>query len=170
MNAAFFEKTAELYEYAGRFLPSWGGNPCMGCNVCCSSVATLGVSRLEFDYMEEYLRRNGGDVSAVEDFRRYIAAKGKDREILLTCPFFSEKAGGCGIYEARTLSCRTFGCFIRDSLLHLIPDFCNLKKNTVLYNEDTFAFVMPFVPPFYSLIASYDAFLAEKAGEKFKRR
>lgn len=159
MNPSFFARTEELYRSIDDYLPSSGGNPCNQCRLCCTGLAFQGVSELEFDYIEEYLIRKGKDPEQVKPFRKFIGAKkrGSPGPADESCPFHS--GTGCSIYEARTLSCRTFGYFIRAENLSMIPESCAFRKKVILYTVESFGELIPFAVPFYSLVGSYDRFL-----------
>ncbi|MDQ7822722.1 MAG: YkgJ family cysteine cluster protein [Candidatus Eremiobacteraeota bacterium] len=166
MLADFYNRTCEVFREVESFLPSTGGNVCLACNICCSSVASLGVTELEFDYIHEFLERSGRDVEGAALFRDYIFTVRKPPDVRpqkLICPFYDRKAEGCAIYEVRPLSCRTYGHFIREDLLGLIPERCVLKKNVVIYKEETFFRYLPFTIPFFTLAFAYDDHLLSSA-------
>lgn len=158
MNPLFFDRIRELYEYTDSFMPHFDGNPCETCNICCGSINNLGVSALEFDYIEESLRRSSKDLASLSEFKKFVEGLHTDR-YLQVCPCFSPELKGCTIHRIRPLSCRTFACFIGEGMEDLIPELCLLKKDVVKYNAATFFEKMPFVVAFYKLIAEYDNFL-----------
>ncbi len=155
MENNYFNAVKELYEFTEHFMPAFEGNPCRECNMCCGRIATLGVSSLEFDYIEESLAREGRELSGLIQFKAFIKGLKGDQQIQI-CPFFSKEIEGCEIHSIRPMSCRTFGCFIGETMTDLIPEECLLKKDTVIYTDQTFGRLMPFIRPFYSLIAKYD--------------
>lgn len=154
MRDDFYNAVTELYNYTGIFFPEYNGNPCEECNICCGKIANLGVSDLEFDYIEEAFAREGTNNETLHRFKKFISnlSTSKNKDI---CPFFSSSIKGCSIHKIRPMSCRTFGCFIGESMLDLIPDSCLLKKDVAIYNDSNFQQLMPFIHPFYSLIEVY---------------
>ena len=165
MEKIYYNAVTELYNYVNSLLPEYDGNPCIECNICCGRIANLGVSELEFDYIEESLKENNSVIAVSEQqsfkdletfrrFKNFIQGLTTQRTEQV-CPFFDEKIAGCSIHKIRPLSCRTFGCFIGSSMMDMIPDSCLLKKNVVVYDESNFAEIMPFIHPFYSLIEKY---------------
>ena len=150
----FYNAVTELYNYTNKFMPEYESNPCEKCNICCGKIATLGVSDLEFDYIEETLKRENKNNEPLLQFKSFVSnlSVGKNKEV---CPFFCSNIKGCLIHTIRPMSCRTFGCFIGESMLDLIPDKCLLKKDVLIYNDSNFQELMPFIHPFYSLIEVY---------------
>jgi len=152
MDSYYYEQTELVYKEVDKYLPEHKENPCKDCKMCCTIMASQGATLLEFDYIREYLIKTGRSPEEIEKFRDYVI-KLKEPEtnkpVHLICPFYSSTKKGCSIYPARPLSCRTFGYFIKDERLHLIPDICNLKKFIKMYTDYTFASVVPFALPFY---------------------
>jgi Fe-S-cluster containining protein len=111
----------------------------------------------------EHLAAVGRPAREAEDFKAYVSKTKKEASDDLlheVCPFHAG-ASGCNIYPARPLSCRAFGRFINKSLLHIIPESCPLRETIVIYTDETFADLVPFALPFYSLVGRYDRFLKE---------
>ena len=157
MDPLYFARTSLMYQEVDKHLPRLEGNLCGSCNLCCTSMASQGVSSLEFDYIEEFLKRSGRKGSLPARFKKYIQehkapASSKPR----LCPCYRKKERCCSIYAARPLSCRTFGYFIREGSILLIPASCALREYTALYSDETFPRLLPFALPFYSLVYEYD--------------
>jgi len=162
MNNYFYRKLKKIYDFAEDFFPKSMENLCVNCNICCTAMASLGVSLLELEYINEYLLQKNISVEYINKFIDYIN-KAEDREehlIYDICPFYDK---GCFIYPARPLSCRTYGYFIKEEYLNIIPEECFLKKDIIIYNDETFAETLPFVLPFYSLVNEY---LSEKVNSE----
>ncbi len=162
MKENYYHAVTELYNYVNTFLPQYDGNPCVDCNMCCGRIDTLGVSELEFDYIEHALTESGGDLSRFRRFKDFILSLAGERTEQV-CPFFDREIAGCAIHTIRPLSCRTFGCFIGRSMMNMIPDVCLLKNDVVVYDEANFFEIMPFIHPFYSLIEKYRQLSEEKS-------
>lgn len=168
MNPYFYETLQKLYAEIDNYLPEHKVNPCGNCRICCTFIVRMGVSLLEYDYMKEYIKKTGGNQKQLDDFKDYLARKEdpKTGELLYKiCPFYDEKMKGCSLYPARPLACRTFGYFIKENSLDLIPDECNLKKDVKIYRDETFSEVMPFLRAFYTLVFKYDSMFGEKGEE-----
>lgn len=157
MDPIYFARVTLLYEDINTHFPPSEGNLCGSCHRCCTSEASQGVSALEFDYVEEFLLRAGRDSREVDALRNYIhkvdppGPEGSRR-----CPLYDVETSGCSIYIARPLSCRAFGYFIREGNTGLIPPGCALRELTITYTDETFASLLPFAMPFYSLVYEYE--------------
>ncbi len=162
MEPLFYRHVEMIYKEVDSHLPVHRGNPCNGCNMCCTSSASQGATALEYDYMKEYLVNSGRSPEELDKFRDYV---GKVRDtstgklLYSNCPFYNFTEKNCNIYPARPLSCRTFGYFIKEGRLHLIPDRCFLKKTVKIYTDKTFGNLLPFAMPFYDMVYSYEEFL-----------
>lgn len=165
MDQSYYEALKLLYDEIDGYLPQHDGNPCKSCNMCCTSLASQGVSLLELDYIEEFLTRKETPAATLLDFIYYVSKKNVYSSGSLLCPFYDKDWGGCSIYLARPLSCRTFGYFIREENLDLIPSSCFLKKTTKIYTDETFPLLLPFTLPFYTLVNNYEEFLKKKMCE-----
>jgi Fe-S-cluster containining protein len=158
MDPIYFARVALLYEEINAHFPTSDGNLCGSCNMCCTSNASQGVTGLEFDYVEEFLLRAGRDAGKVDNFKNYIhKTEPPGPEGPRRCPLYNAETSGCSIYSARPLSCRTFGYFIREGNTGLIPPGCTLRERTVTYTDETFASLLPFAMPFYSLVYEYES-------------
>ncbi|HPZ08868.1 MAG TPA: YkgJ family cysteine cluster protein [Candidatus Eremiobacteraeota bacterium] len=161
MDEYFYNLTELIYKEVDSYLPVYKNNPCRECKICCTTLASQGLTSLEFDYMREYLIKNSRTDEEAENFRDYIDKlknENLNQPLHLICPFYNLQAKGCSIYPARPLSCRTFGYFIKDERQYLIPEECYLKKNIKIYTKQTFSEIMPFAQPFYSLVYDYEKF------------
>ena len=100
-----------LYSRLDAALPTFEGNACGTCNLCCTArgLTSHVVSDLELDY----LRARVGP-ARVEAFRRFAL-----REEGEVCPYYE---GGCTVYAHRPYSCRTFGHYRERSTL--LPEVC----------------------------------------------
>ena len=157
MDSYYCEQIEKAYENIKDYLPKHNENPCGNCRICCTYIVSLGVTLLELDYIEEYLKSEKIPVEKLKEFRDYVNKVKEDGEFKYKiCPFYDSEIKGCGIYSARPLSCRTFGYFIKTENLHFIPDECLLKKNIKTYEDETFNEIMPFIRPFYSLVFQYE--------------
>ena len=166
MEPLFYYQIETIYKEVDSHLPVHKQNPCNGCNICCTSSASQGATTLEFDYMKEYLIKSGRSPEEMERFKDYVnKLKDKSTGKLLynNCPFYNITDKYCTIYPARPLSCRTFGYFIKEGRLNLIPDRCFLKRNIKIYTDITFGNLLPFALPFYEIVSSYEEFLKGKA-------
>jgi Fe-S-cluster containining protein len=166
IDPLFYNQTEKIYKEVDKHLPVHKENPCKGCNICCTSSASQGATTLEFDYMKEYLIKSGRSPEEMEQFKDYVnKLKDPSTSKLLynKCPFYNLTEKYCTIYPARPLSCRTFGYFIKDGRLHLIPDRCFLKKNIKIYTDITFVSLLPFALPFYEIVYAYEEFLKGNA-------
>lgn len=158
MNSYYWEQIKKAYENIEKYLPEYSGNPCGNCRICCTYIVSQGVTLLELDYIDEYLKNEKISDEKLKEFQEYINKAEENREIKYkVCPFYSSELKGCRIYSARPLSCRTFGYFIKSEKLHFIPDECLLKKNIKTYEDETFNEIMPFIRPFYTLVFQYEA-------------
>ena len=156
MKQSVYDIISEFYKSLRNFFPEYKGNPCIECNICCRRIANLGASLMETDYIEEFVRRRDMDRQIFHDFKEFIEKKPQEKAGQ-TCPFFSEKLKGCSIYEARPLSCRTFGCFINIKFGHLIPEYCRIRSKLTYYTDSDFSEKMPFVIDFYRMAQIYES-------------
>lgn len=159
MDDRIYEIITAFYENLNSFFPSYDGNPCENCNVCCKRIANLGASQMEKDYIREYISRNRLPAEYMDKYCEFIDFLGKSpaEKHGKTCPFFSEEIKGCSIYKARLLSCRTFGCFLNKKFESMVPDYCLIRDRIVYYDDSDFASKMPFVPDFYRMQEIYDS-------------
>ncbi len=161
MQENIYNTITQFYENMNKYMPSYEGNPCEECNLCCKKIANLGASEMEIDYMEEYVKRNNKDWNKFLKFKEFLTKSPVEKKGE-TCPFFDEKLKGCSAYGGRLLSCRTFACFINEKFTNLIPEFCLIKSNVKVYNDETFAETMPFVIDFYQMIEMYKKYKQEQ--------
>jgi len=163
MDPYYYKQTEIAYEIIDRYLPAHKENPCKNCTICCTcDLRPGGATLLELHYIKEYISRKGMAAEDSEKFQEYI---NKERKTYKRCPFYSMEENGCTIYPARALACRTFGYFIKEDSLHLIPDECMYKKNITTYSSETFNTVMPFVRPFYTLAMEYEKMVSRQLSD-----
>jgi Fe-S-cluster containining protein len=160
MDYHYYRRTEAIYRDIEAYLPHFAGNACGACHRCCTSEASQGLNALELDYLGDYLKTRGRSEEEALKFSDYVN-KLRDSlsgELLFNeCPLYDSSMGGCSVYEARPLSCRTYGYFMNENSIHLIPDDCGLKKSTVLYTDESFGSLLPFAMPFFALIFQYNA-------------
>ncbi len=150
-----YERVEKFYLKLGEFFPYYEENPCAECNICCKEISNLGVSALEKDYIKEYIIRKKLNLNVYEKFVNFLLEI-KNKKDGQKCPFFDESLKGCSIYDARPLSCRTFGCYINETYKRLIPDVCKIKNNLIVYDDSDFYLKAPFIVEFYKLITLYE--------------
>ena len=99
-----FPNLERLYSELDQSLssPSDSVNACGECRECCTSggLNLHNVTSVELDYIAA--RVGEERITAFQSFSRREATG----EV---CPYFDEEKWGCGIYEHRPFSCRTFG-------------------------------------------------------------
>lgn len=91
--------------------------PCAkGCDDCCRSLPHLpNVTRAEW----ERLRHALATLPDAEAVRAIIRRGGETRSGKTVCPLLDQVAGACRVYEARPISCRTYGYYTEwDAGLH----------------------------------------------------
>ncbi len=162
MEPLFYRQVEMIYKEVDSHLPVHRENPCNGCSMCCTSSASQGATALEYDYIKQYLVNSGRSPEELDRFKDYVSKvidTSTGNLLYNNCPFYNLTDKCCTIYPARPLSCRTFGYFIKEGRLHLIPDRCFLKKTVKIYTDNTFGSLLPFALPFYDMVHLYEEFL-----------
>ena len=101
-------------------------NLCGTCRECCTTkgLNIHSITNLELEYIGERI-----GTSKLDDFRRFATRK-SDLEV---CPYFDEETWGCGIYQVRPFSCRTFGHYrSRDTRL---PEVCVFQGQEKIFDR-----------------------------------
>lgn len=161
MNPGFFEQISEIYRQIDATINAGNGNLCKSCYKCCTSIASMGISNLEFDYIRLYLGQNERNIDDVNIFVDYIdKVKNEENKLIYNvCPFYDIINKQCSIYPARTLACRTYGIYMNEKNMDRIPESCYIKKNVIQYNDTSFAEKLPFARRFYELVYKYEIYL-----------
>ncbi len=68
----------------------------------------------------------------IEEFRKFLA---RDGQVAL-CPYFDERAWGCGIYNQRPFSCRVFGHYREESTS--LPDVCVFRGQEKIFAANSY--------------------------------
>ena len=130
-RARYFQELADLFARLDAELPTFEGNICGDCNVCCTSdgLNQHNVTALEVDYIEA---RVGPE--KIDEFRTFLK---RDGEVPL-CPYYQ---GGCSIYEYRPYSCRVFGHYRRSDTK--LPEVCVFRGQEHIFGVGEYRETVP---------------------------
>lgn len=124
---------------------------CGECKICCTNkVKYPKISRLEYDLIKDFLKKNEPEQS-LEIFKEYMT----DSKIN-TCPCY-DKEKKCLIYPVRPFCCRVFGIFgFENDRSVPLPDNCIFHKTRQQLGERDKYEKIKGLSDFMELIRKYD--------------
>ena len=130
-RSKYFRQLADLYARLDGELPTFEGNACGDCYVCCTSdgLNQHKVTALELDYLEKH---QGSE--KIDEFRLFLK---RDGEIPL-CPYYRD---GCTVYEHRPYSCRVFGHYRRNDTK--LPEVCVFRGQEHIFGVGEYRDTVP---------------------------
>jgi len=151
----FFKLLNRLYSRVDLLLPSGGESEkfCGNCCKCCTAAASQTVSKLEKDYIREFLRLNEFSMTFMEEYERFLFARAEVHDtsaLSIFCPFYDTDEHLCVIYDIRPYSCRIYGNYSQS--VDDLPKDCSYRNIVKCYVNVK---VVPFSETYVTLVCSY---------------